>query len=197
MEQFQEIIKLLENSKIYYIVTTGLDDNYKYVNTNYSESFSYINNQMVGQPYYITMHPDDRNVCIETSVKCFEYPNKSFPAILRKHDGKGGYIVTLWEFWAIFDDNNQPSGIFCLGHNITEFETAKAELKEKSIVLEQISWDQSHILRRPVANILGLVNILLLMELDQNMVNICTMLADSANQLDTELQAIVNKRNQH
>jgi light-regulated signal transduction histidine kinase (bacteriophytochrome) len=116
---------------------------------------------------------------------------------LRKHDGKGGYIVTLWEFRAILDDDNQPSGIFCLGHNITEFEAAKAELLEKNIALDQISWDQSHILRRPLANIIGLVNILSSMDLDQNMTNICTMLANSTNQLDTALQVIINKNNLH
>ena len=200
MNYFTETISLLENSNFYYVIIAGMDSNYSYVNTHYADAFGYIAQNMVGKPYHITMHPDDTKVCAEVAAKCFQNPDKSFPATIRKHDGKGGYIITQWEYRAIFDDQNQPDGVFCMGYDITEYEkanqqleVAKTEIKEKKNILEQIGWEQSHIIRRPVANIIGLVNILSKMEIDQNLSNICEMLSDSAEQLDKAVNSIVKK----
>lgn len=200
MKNFIETINLLENSNFYYVIIAGMDSNYSYVNTHYASAFGHIAENMVGKPYYITMHPDDRKVCEETSIKCFHNPDRSFPATIRKHDGKGGYIITQWEYRAMLDDDKQPSGMFCMGYDITEYEkaneqleVAKTEIVQKNSVLEQIGWEQSHIIRRPVANIIGLINILNKMELDQNLINICEMLTDSAEQLDEAINNIVRK----
>lgn len=200
MKNFDETIKLLEHSNFYYIIIAGMDSNYSYVNTHYADAFGHIAKHMVGQPYYITMHPDDRKVCEETSIKCFQNPNRSFPATIRKHDGKGGYIITQWEYRAMFDDDQQPAGVFCMGYDITEYEkanqqleVAKTEIKHKKNILEQIGWEQSHVIRRPLANIIGLVNILNKMDVDQNLSNICDMLTDSAAQLDEAVNNIVRK----
>ncbi|MVN21335.1 PAS domain S-box protein [Mucilaginibacter arboris] len=200
MTNFNETKNLLENSNFYYVIIAGMDSNYSYVNSHYASAFGYISENMVGKPYYITMHPDDRKVCEETSIKCFQNPDKSFPATIRKHDGKGGYIITQWEYRAIFNDQNEPDGVFCMGYDITEYvranenlQVAKSEIEEKKTILEQIGWEQSHVIRRPVANIIGLVNILNKMDLDQNMSNICEMLTDSADQLDEAINTIVRK----
>lgn len=200
MTNFDETKNLLENSNFYYVIIAGMDSNYSYVNTHYADAFGYIAKNMIGQPYHITMHPDDTKVCAEVATKCFQNPDRSFPATIRKHDGKGGYIITQWEYRAVFDENNQPDGVFCMGYDITEYvtanedlEVAKSEIEHKKTILEQIGWEQSHVIRRPVANIIGLVNILSKMELDQNLMNICEMLADSAEQLDESINSIVRK----
>lgn len=200
MLHFTETINLLENSNFYYIIIAGMDGNYSYVNTHYADAFGYIASNLIGQPYHITMHTDDMKVCEEVAAKCFENPDKSFPATIRKHDGKGGYIFTQWEYRALFDENQQPDGMFCLGYDITEYENAnqqlvvaKTEIEHKKSVLEQIGWEQSHVIRRPVANIIGLVGILNKMELDQNSSNICNMLMESATQLDNVICNIIKK----
>jgi hypothetical protein len=73
-----------------------------------------------------------------------------FPATLRKHDGAGGFIITRWEYKAMFDENNNaPTGIFCIGHDITEFMQISGKL-------QKIKISHSHSIRRYVANLLGL-----------------------------------------
>lgn len=200
MNNFKETISLLENSNFYYVIIAGMDSNYSYVNSHYASAFGHISEEMIGKPYYITMHPDDTKVCGEVAALCFQNPDRSFPATIRKHDGKGGYIITQWEYRAMFDGQNQPAGVFCMGYDITEYVranenlvVAQSEIEEKKTILEQIGWEQSHVIRRPVANIIGLVNILNKMELDQNMGNICEMLTDSAAQLDEAINNIVRK----
>lgn len=200
MQNFKETINLLEHSNFYYVIIAGMDSNYSYVNSHYAAAFGHIAKDMIGKPYSITMHPDDTNVCAEVAALCFQNPDRSFPATIRKHDGKGGYIITQWEYRAMFDEQNQPNGVFCMGYDITEYvkvneklEVAQTEIEQKKNVLEQIGWEQSHLIRRPAANIIGLVGILNKMDLDQNTSNICDMLTDSAEQLDAAINNIVRK----
>lgn len=200
MHNFNNTIKLLENSHFFYVIIAGVDGDYEYVNKNYANAFKHISDDIVGKPYFMTMHRDDVKVCQQVASMCFRFPDQSFPATIRKHDGKGGYIVTQWEYTAMFDKEGTRSGIFCMGHDITEIvvatqelEVVKTEIAEKNDLLNQIVWEQSHVLRRPLANIMGLANILNKMEIDHNLKNICDMLIESSEHLDQAIHSIVKK----
>lgn len=206
-QQFINTIELLDNSGFYYIVAVNMQGVYSYINKHYTDTFKHIHGDMLHKPYHITMHPDDTIVCREVSMKCFENPGKLFPATVRKHDGKGGYVITQWEYVAMFNDDGSPEGIFCLGYDITKFieernqlslfeknlEETQTLLEKKDKILQQIIFHQSHIIRHPVTNILGLINILQKMEVDQNLKNIIDMLLESTNQLDSVIKDIVHK----
>ncbi|WP_439882325.1 hypothetical protein ACSX1A_03990 [Pontibacter sp. MBLB2868] len=200
MTNFEETKKLLEDSTFYYVIATSMDGNYSYVNNCYSKAFDHIHGPVVGKPYWITMHADDTKVCEEVAVKCFANPESTFPATIRKHDGKGGYIITQWEYKALFDEANQPAGMFCLGYDITAYvaydeqlRSVRSQLSQKESVLREISFHQSHIIRRPLANIMGLAKVLDRMELDQNLKNICNMLVESSLQLDKAIREAAEK----
>lgn len=193
MKYFEETKELLNNSILFYIVTTSMDGNYSYVNENYAKAFSHVNSNFVGQPYHITMHSDDMNTCIEVSAKCFENPDKIFPATIRKHDGAGGYVYTQWEYKALFDDQKNPAGKFCLGYNITKYvaeelqlKSAQIEIEENSVKMEKIVFQQSHLMRAPLSNIIGLTGILDKTVLDSNTSNICDMLFKSAKKSEAK-----------
>jgi hypothetical protein len=199
METFTETINLLERSNFYYSLIIGMDNRYIHVSEHYNRNFDFLKESLVGKPFYITLHPDDIKICQQVGGKCFENPGKLFPATLRKHDGKGGFVATQWEFKAIFDDDGQPHGIFCIGHNITEYvaathqlENAKAEIEDKTGKLNSIGFIQSHVVRRPLANVLGLANVLNSMEVDHNLSNITSMMVKSVNELDQAIRAIVD-----
>ena len=186
MKEFLSTIKLFEHSLFYYIICTGMDGNYSYVNRNYARTFHYVGENLVGKPYYITMHPDDTKVCEETSIRCLQNPGRAFPATIRKHDEKGGYIITQWEFIAGFTEAGEPEGIFCMGYDITE-------LDKKNEQLKTIAFQQSHVVRRPLANILGIAHILSKMETDAGIHNLVDMMTQSAEELDAVIKEIVDK----
>ncbi|QCR22092.1 PAS domain-containing protein [Pontibacter sp. SGAir0037] len=200
LKDFEETKKLLDNSTLFYIITTDMTGVYTYLNTNYIQTFEHVHGSILGQPFEITMHPDDVKTCEEVSVRCFENPGNVYPATIRKHDGKGGYIITQWEYKAIFNENNEPEGVFCLGYDITNYMVQQEQLKAtqsllnlKNNQLEEIAWQQSHILRRPLSNIMGLAMILEKMEVDQNLKNICAMLLESSYELDEVIRKTVDK----
>lgn len=192
-------IELLQDSKFYYIICTDNDGLYSYVNSRYSESFCFIADELVGKPYYITMHPEDRAICEEVGAKCYQNPGKLFPAIIRKHDGKGDYVVTQWEF-TLMEKDGQPTGIFCLGYDITEYvrvynknEELNHDLNLKEQIMNDIAFKQSHLVRSPLTNIMGLVSILKDLDLGPNAQSVIKMLAASADRLDEVIKAIIDK----
>ena len=200
MKPFQQTIELLENSNFYYIITTNMAGTYSYVNSNYAKTFSYIKETIIGQPYQITMHPDDTKICEEVAVKCFANPDQLYPATIRKHDGKGGFVITQWEYKAMFKDNGEPEGIFCLGYDITKYmeeqqmlKAATVEVEQRKAILQEIAFQHAHLIRSPLSNILGLAAILEKMDIDTNIKNICKMMLESAIQLDNIVRDVVGK----
>ena len=197
---FEETKALLNDSSFYYIISVNMNGRYTYINNHYRDTFGSIYGPIVGEPYHITMHPDDTNVCGEVAAKCFANPGKIYPATIRKHDGKGGYVITQWEYKAMFDEKGEPAGMFCLGHDITQYvqqneklTDAQIQLNQKNNILQEIAFSQSHLVRSPLANIIGLVKVLEKMELDQNLKNICQMLLESSNKLDEVVNEISGK----
>ncbi len=197
MNNFDATNKLLEQSSFFYNIAIDMDGRYSYVSPNYDKKFDFVNESLLGKLFSITLHPDDILVCDEVANKCFTNPGKLFPATLRKHNGKGGFIVTQWEMQAIVNDKQESEGIFCIGYNITEHVStmlqlydAESEIASKSEKLHEIGILQSHGVRKPLANIIGLAGVLSTMELDSNLNNIKDMIVDSAKQLDQVIKEI-------
>ncbi|TDD78067.1 PAS domain-containing protein [Flavobacterium caseinilyticum] len=197
MNYFEETKRLFDDSALFYIITADMDGKYSYINKHYAKEFSHVHTNLVGKPYYITMHTDDMKTCIEVSTKCFENPTKLFPATIRKHDGKGDYVYTQWEYRAMFDDEKNPAGIFCLGYNITKFvgeelllQKANEKIEKNNNTLKNIIFQQSHLVRAPLSNIIGLASILDKKILDSDTSNICDMIVESSKQLDEIIRSI-------
>lgn len=200
MKYFQETLDLLKPSSLYYTICLGMDGNYSYVSPSYDENFNLIYDTLLGKPFYVTLHPDDIKICEEVAGKCFQNPGQLFPATLRKHNGKGGYVVTQWELRGLLDENGNPEGILCIGHNISEYYATKYALEDATLSiqnrdkqLDDIAFINSHIIRRPLANIIGLANVLDQMDLDKNLATIINMVVESAVALDDEVKKISHK----
>ncbi|GAB3823749.1 PAS domain-containing protein [Pontibacter rugosus] len=73
---------------------------------------------------------------------------------------------------------------------------AEEDNKLKSKALREVSFDQSHLVRAPLANILGLVSMLeKAIHKDHEAHRFITMLQQSASKLDNQIKSIVNKAN--
>ncbi len=108
----------------------------------------------------LALHPDDHATSYHVYQNCVAHPDKSFPTTLRKLDGKGGYIVTYWEYRADLDSEGVISGVIGIGHDVTAFESRKEHLRFLTETLNQLAEQQSHEFRRPLANVLGLAEVL-------------------------------------
>ena len=198
MKMDAAILEWFDNSNLFYVTCINMDGTYRYVNPYYSKTFGYEYNYLVGKPFYITMHTDDIKVCEECSAICFANPGKNIQGVLRKHDGKGGYVVTKWDFKALFTDKMQPSGMLCVGTDITESIKEKKDLQDTKVelhkslsvvnkkdkLINQLTYELSHTIRKPLANILGLTMIIDKADLDLNTKYILNLIKESAQELD-------------
>ncbi|MBD1393173.1 PAS domain-containing protein [Mucilaginibacter glaciei] len=200
MKRFRQITGFLANSSVFYTIAINLDSKYVFVSNNYNRNFDQSNGSLLGKNFSVTLHPDDIRICAEVGMKCLAQPGELFPATLRKHDGKGGFVVTQWEMSAYCDISEQPAGIFCIGYNITEYidtqiklEDATLEIVGKNDQLNEIGFIQSHVVRKPLANIIGLADLLEGADMNSQEKSIVGMMVSSAKELDLMIRDISNK----
>jgi PAS domain S-box-containing protein len=182
-QQFDGIKAILGDSGTYYLIAVDMDSNYSYLNRRYAEMFEPIHGTLVGKHYAATIHPDDQQTCKIVSQMAFTYLDSVFPATLRKHDGKGGYFITRWEYKAMVDENGGPLGIFCIGHDITELTQVAGELHE-------VKDSHSHAVRRHVANLIGLGKLIREANDIDDMQDAAKMIVQSADELDDVIRKL-------
>jgi hypothetical protein len=200
MKHVEPIKDFLEQSSFFYTIAIGMDSKYSYVSNNYNRNFDRSNGTLLGKDFSVTLHPEDIAICVEVGGKCFEEPGRLFPATLRKHDGKGEFVFTQWEMKAYFDESGQPAGIFCVGYNITEhidtrsrLDSATSEIADKNDRLSEIGFMQSHWVRKPLANIIGIAGMIEHTNLDDEQRELNQMMIKSAEELDGVIREISNK----
>ncbi|QQL50188.1 histidine kinase dimerization/phospho-acceptor domain-containing protein [Mucilaginibacter ginkgonis] len=191
-DNFLHIAEFLKSSNTFYTIAIGMDSTYGYVSKSYDVNFSTTSNTLAGQHFSVTLHPDDIAICEKGGAACFNDPDKLISVTLRKHDGRGGYIVTQWDMQAMFDKDGSPLGIFCLGYNITDFVESQDNLKDANLKLDEIHYIQSHEVRKPLANIMGLTEMLLSTNEPQDTATILPKLAQATKELDAIVHRLSN-----
>ncbi len=149
------------------------------------------------KPYKIfkkAMHPDDKDMMknilagladgkkfIDSTVYRINMPN-----------GKIRYI----EAHAIVqkDADGKPIRLIGTNRNITDDIAVQEKMKTQNKVLRDIAFIQSHEVRRPLANILGVIEVLNSSNSVHNK-EIFDHLIESANELDMQIRSIVKKTN--
>ncbi|RYE34168.1 MAG: hypothetical protein EOP42_07635 [Sphingobacteriaceae bacterium] len=191
---FEDIIQLLQNSKNYYLVKIDMQGNYVYLNDHFIDRNSAYYDHDTIKPASTALPAEDQVLSYATFLKCIASPDECFSTTLRKLDGKGGYIVTFWEYKTTRLITGEIDGIVGIGYDITAFESHKEYIGFLTSTLNQVANQQSHLVRRPLANIIGLVEILdEFGEADENLKNIVTMLRKSCDELNDEFEAFLIK----
>ncbi|MES2267362.1 MAG: PAS domain-containing protein [Bacteroidota bacterium] len=188
-----QIQEFLKESSFFYTIAIGLDSRYMYVSQNYNRNFDSTGKSLLGEHFSITLHPEDIAICERVGEQCFLEPGKLLPATLRKHDGKGGFVTTQWEMRALIDKEGKPEGIFCVGYNISEFVITKDQLSTATNHLTEIGYIQSHRVRKPLANIIGLTEMIISANGQENLQTISKMLHQSSSELDEVIKQISGK----
>lgn len=141
------------------------------------------------------LHPDDAEMMNQTIQDLISMKKEINGAVYRIFlpNGSLRYI----ESHAIIKKSESGRILSLIGTNrdITEAVLVQEKLKTQNKVLRDIAFIQSHEVRKPLANILGILEILnqsgTLKELE-----ILEHLTDSARELDQQIRQIVNKANE-
>lgn len=169
-----------------------MQGNYAYLNDHFINRNATYYKHDGAKPANTALHPDDWASCTETFTNCIQNPQQCFPGNVRKLDGKGGYIISNWEYMANCLPNGQVDGVVGIGYDITTFESHKEYIQFLKGKLNNAAHQQSHLVRRPLANIVGLVEVLNQMsEDDESLTAIVNMLQKSCTELNQEFDAFL------
>lgn len=207
MNKFEVLRSIYHDATNLYLISTQPDGKYRYINNAYQKRFLHIHKDLTGQPFNITMHQDDIAAIEATAAKCIQQPERTFPCTIRKVNIDGSYIITQWEFQLLSEEDGSFAGFACLGYDITEFENEKLKsrqlhefledtanaLDKKTVLLKELVFDQSHLIRSPLSNILAIVNLLNTMEMSDTLRSMIAMLDTATGQLDNVVKQIVSK----
>src|SRR3954467_15196398 len=97
---FKHVIDLFDTSTSYYLVFIDNEVNYSYLNKYFLEKYASLYEGHEKYSAITALHPDDYERATELNFKCRREPGKSFPIVLRKLNGRGGYNITQWDFKA-------------------------------------------------------------------------------------------------
>lgn len=190
----------LIHSPTYYLVVIDFNGKYSYANPYFRYKFSHISKDFVGVELKLTINMEDFPACEEAVKKCLENEDVIERVYVRKPGYDNTYFWTSWDFSLYKNENQEPIGILCIGHDITDFKLISEQSKksEKKIlsqiaIMENIAWHQSHIVRKPLANILGLINIILDENDLENKETLFKLLKESSEELDEVVKSIGDK----
>jgi PAS domain S-box-containing protein len=185
------LLKLLDSMSDFYLIVIDMQGNYTYVNNAFSERFGFITNNFVGKTCMEDVHPEDAPEVYRVVEDCLKAPGQFRSIIIRKPVKGGAYATTDWDFVALKNDEGVFEGVMCIGYEVSEL-LDQIELKNRTI--ERLQFIQSHEVRKPVANILGLVDIIDTTNLDANTKFAIQRIGESAEQLDEILHDLAGRK---
>lgn len=93
----------------------------------------------------------------------------------------------------IRDMDNKPLRLIGINHDVTEQKLTQEKISEQNIQLKKIAWMQSHEIRKPVANIIGLLNLCDMKQMDFQQTQLLHYLKESALELDQLIKTIIER----
>ncbi|MDV7391090.1 PAS domain S-box protein, partial [Arthrospira platensis SPKY1] len=118
---------------------TDLEGRHTYWNEKFEQDFGWIYSQnglsQADSLQSICEYHHERT--LQAVNQCFAEPGKVVMVELDKPAYGGGIRTTLWEFIALLDEHEQPTGIQCMGIDVTERKKAEEQLRKLSKAVEQ------------------------------------------------------------
>jgi PAS domain S-box-containing protein len=162
-------------------------------NNNFYERFR----KKIGKPAHELRQSDFEEIAYREWEEDYAraFSGESFKVIRREFLEHKVYFEEV-SFNPILDNMRQLIGISCFARDITEIQQHIFMIEEQNAKLKQINWFQSHELRKPVANILGLAALINIERLSEpENVQLLQYLQVSAMELDKVIKKIIDAGN--
>ncbi|MES2003988.1 MAG: PAS domain S-box protein [Bacteroidota bacterium] len=171
----------------------SMDKNYDIISAN--EPFDQRMKLITGKHIGRISHGDFPQ---ETQRKWIEYYERGFSGDSFKiiwHEQLPG--LDLYEevsFNPIVDDKGEIQGVCCISRDITENYLYTRRIEEQNDQLRKIAWIQSHEVRAPLSDIMGLVSLVREGIIsDQEQAKVIELISQAANKLDTVIARTVQE----
>ncbi|TBW26434.1 PAS domain S-box protein [Gramella sp. KN1008] len=144
------------------------------------------------------IHPEDLEGVKELARRMRRHKIRNLTTEYRMRCKDGSYKYILDRSYVITDDEENPKRIIGSLQDITERKKHLLAIEEHNRKLKEIAWTQSHVVRAPLAKVLGLVDLLLNYKNDlDNVDELLQNILNSAYELDKIIKQIATKTEEH
>jgi PAS domain-containing protein len=106
---------------------------------------------------------------------------------------KSGKAWVRLEIYPVYDENKEVIGVSYNAIDVSSRKLDRLTIEDQSKRLKEIAFTQSHIIRKPVANMIGLINLLETDNLNEENKFILSKLQESLSELDSVIYDLVGK----
>ncbi|PRX44098.1 PAS domain S-box protein [Salegentibacter salegens] len=170
-------------------------DNFQYSNAIY-DIFGYSQDKLGTSRawWQERIHPKDQTRVIEAAKEIYEGGQKLLNIEYRFKCADGSYKYILDRSYVIIDASGKPARIIGSMQDITERRKYINAIERSNERLREIAWTQSHVVRAPLARIMGLIDLLKNQKNNlDNIEEIIDNILNSAEELDKVVRRITNK----
>ncbi|KIO76918.1 hypothetical protein TH53_12560 [Pedobacter lusitanus] len=139
------------------------------------------------------IHPDDRLSVMDSFKKIFTDKQKYFFAEYRYRCADGSFKYIRDRGYAIFDTEGEPIRMIGAMQDIDKQKKYEQQLLNQNEQLKEIAWLNSHQVRRPLSNILGLISLIKDSANSDDVLEFVDFLAVSSKELDDAV-IMINKQ---
>lgn len=197
MEQLLELLSLVAQRTSNAVIITDPKRRILWVNEAFTKITGYTLKEILGKSPKILQFEETDPATIAYISEKISQQQPVHCEILNR--GKNGNVYWLEiEIQPLFDADHELTGFMAVQTDITARKKAEEQIKKQNEILKDIAFVQSHILRRPLANILGLLNLIDMEKGYQKMNALYEYfgyLLQSAREADDIIHQIVEKTN--
>jgi PAS domain S-box-containing protein len=176
------------------IALNTMDGQFFEVNQTFANIIGYSNDEIL-QLNYRVLTPQNEIATIEEHLETLKKKGV-FGPFEKRCLHKDGHTISVLLHRRIFYDKSGNSYIVSIIQDISAIKEKEQIILEQNRKLKEISFTQSHIIRHPLTNILGLVMLLEREGISENAHNFVMMIRESAEQLDSLIRNVVYKSSQ-
>ena len=193
-KQKEEEMRFLFEGAPDLMAVAGTAVRFEKVNPAFSRTLGFSADELTSRPFTEFLHPDDRNRTQEEYAETITGERRARGFINRYLTRDGDYRWISWTSSAVFGLDGH---VFAYGRDISQRIDYMHKLEEQNGRLREIAWIQSHVVRAPLARLIGLIE-LLKMEAnsDQQRRWVLQSIAKSAQELDSIIGEIIEKSQQ-
>lgn len=142
------------------------------------------------------VHPDDQERLFKNTDEVYEYNKSTLQIEYRFRCVDGSYRYVLDRSFLVKDEKGNPLRIIGSMQDITEIQNHIQTIEDHNERLKDIAWTQSHVVRAPLARIMGIIDLLQTHDDIVDHKELLKHILTSATELDGIIRKITNKTEQ-